>query len=208
MIRTQKVVVHWLCLKGLRKLGRATTFHTPQATWKLGEWRKIPRASDWSITNCNSTVSTVARETNLGIVVPFETWLKNGHGWLEYSAKNSVWSMCWTVQYRQFFALTNCFISKKGSKKKCGYINIPLLPSPELTASGVKLKNWYFRHMNLPHFKHTTSTENKNAKTKQFHIVGKHLDKDEDFQSCQTIFKMSTLPFLSGYLTLPTTRIE
>ena len=120
MIRTQKVVVHWLCLKGLRKLGRATTFHTPQATWKLGEWRRIPRASDWSITNCNSTVSTVARETNLGIVVPFETWLKNGHGWLEYSAKNSVWSMCWTVQYRQFLALTNCFISKKGSKKNVG----------------------------------------------------------------------------------------
>lgn len=62
--------------------------------------------------------------------------------------------------------------------------------------------------MNLPHFKDMTSIENKNVKTKQFRIAGKHLDKYEDFQSCQTLLKMSTLPSLSRYLTFPNTRIE
>jgi hypothetical protein len=37
--------------------------------WQI---KKILRPSDWSIMSCNSTVSTVARETNLGTVVPFE----------------------------------------------------------------------------------------------------------------------------------------
>lgn len=64
------------------------------------------------------------------------------------------------------------------------------------------------QHMNLPHFKDITSIENKNVKAKQFHIAGKQLDKYEDFQSCQTVLKMSTLPSLSRYLTFPNTGIE
>lgn len=74
--------------------------------------------------------------------------------------------------------------------------------------SNVKMKNEYLRDMNLPHFKDMTSTENKNVKTKQFYIAGKHLDKYEGFQSCQTVLKMSTLPTLSRYLTFTNTRIE
>lgn len=127
--------------------------------------------------------------------------------WLvEYSAKNGVWSLCLTVQYRQFLTLTNCFIRKKGAKT-CGYISIPLLPNTELTASGVKLKNWYFRYMNLPHFKDMTSIENKNVKQNNFIELVNTLTNMKT-QSCQTVFNMSTLPSLSRYLTFPNTRIE
>lgn len=62
--------------------------------------------------------------------------------------------------------------------------------------------------MHLPHFKDMTSIENKTVKTKQFCVTGKHFDKYEDFQSCQTVLKMSALPSLFRYLTFPNTIIE
>lgn len=208
VIRTQRVVVHWLCLKGLRKLGGATTFHTPQATWMLGGWRKIPKAGDWSITNCNSTVSIVARETNLGTVVPFETWLKNAHGWLEYRVR-TVFDPCAEQYNTDAFLNSPTALSVKRGAKACGSINTPQLPSPQLTASGVKLKTLILhRDMNLPHFKDMTPIEDKNVETKQFYIAGKHLHKYEDFQSCQLVLKTSTFPSLTRYLTFPNTRIE
>lgn len=106
-----------------------------------------------------------------------------------------------------FLHLPTALLAKKGATAY-GYVNIAWLPSPQLSASGVKLENGYIRDMHLPHFKDMTSIENKNVKTKQSHVAGKHLDKYDDFQSCQTVFKMSTLPSLSRYLTFPNTRIE
>ena len=103
--------------------------------------------------------------------------------------------------------LPTALLVKRGAKVY-GSINIARLPGPQLTASGVKLKNWYFRDMHLPHFKDMTSIENKTVKTKQFCVAGKHCDKYEDFQSCQTVLKMSTLPSFFRYLTFPNTVIE
>ena len=50
--------------------------HFPHSTGLMETWQMKKKSlglSDWSIMNCNSTVSTVPRETNLGTVVPFET---------------------------------------------------------------------------------------------------------------------------------------
>jgi hypothetical protein len=135
--------------------------------------------------SCNSTVSTVARETNLGTVVPFERWLKSGYSWLAYSAKNSIWCMC--QEYRLFFVFTNCLISKM----RCRSIWLcqPTMALQSTTDPLLLLscKTATSETWNLPHFKDMTSVESKTMKTKQFHIAEKHLDKYKGFQSCQTV---------------------
>lgn len=199
-------MLHWFCLKEPRKLGGVTTLHTPHAPTKLGRYRKswAPVAGQFWI--------LIRPTLQLPEKPSLELWYLLRHkslcSQLAYDAKQCLICVPHS-EYRQFLLPTNCEISKMWSQFKwlCqrAYHGTPIHNWP---FSAVELKNCYFREMNLPHFKDMTSVENKNVKGKQFHVAGKHLDKYEGFQSCQTVLKMPTLPSLSRYLTFSNTRIE